>query len=92
MKKSIVKLFGLLAITGSLFTSCSTSDDGPSSTFVVDANNFQGTINDGEVVLDASTVYQLTGAIKVADGATLTIPAGTVIEATGAVQSTSTKL
>lgn len=84
MKKSIVKLFGLLTIAGSLFTSCtSSSDDSPSSTFVVDANNFQGTINDGEVILDANTVYQLTGAIKVADGATLTIPAGTVIEATG---------
>ena len=87
MKKSIVKLFGLLAITGSLFTSCSTSDDGPTSTFVVDANDFQGTINDGEVILDANTVYQLTGAIKVADGATLTIPAGTVIEATGGTSS-----
>lgn len=87
MKKSIVKLFGLLTIVGSLFTSCSSSDDSPSSTFVVDANNFQGTINDGEVILDANTVYQLTGAIKVADGATLTIPAGTVIEATGGTSS-----
>lgn len=87
MKKSIVKLFGLLTIVGSLFTSCSPSNDGPSSTFVVDANNFQGTINDGEVILDANTVYTLTGAIKVVDGATLTIPAGTVIEATGGTSS-----
>ncbi len=87
MKKSIVKLFGLLTIIGSLFASCSSSDSGPSSTFVVDANNFQGTINDGEVVLNASTVYTLTGAIKIADGATLTIPAGTVIEASGGTSS-----
>lgn len=88
MKKSIVKLLGILTIAGGLFTSCSSSSDsGPSSTFVVDANDFKGTINDGEVVLNASTVYKLTGAIKVADGATLTIPAGTVIEATGGTSS-----
>lgn len=84
MKKSIVKLFGILAISGSLFTSCTSSDDeSSSSSFVVDANNFQGTITDGEVVLNASTVYKLTGKIQVNDGATLTIPAGTVIEGVG---------
>jgi len=88
MKKSIVKLLGILAIAGGLFTSCSSSSDsGPSSTFVVDADDFKGTISDGEVVLNAGTVYNLTGAIKVADGATLTIPAGTVIEATGGTSS-----
>ena len=88
MKKSIVKLLGILTIAGGLFTSCSSSsDNGPSSTFVVDADDFKGTINDGEVVLNSGTVYNLTGAIKVADGATLTIPAGTVIEATGGTSS-----
>lgn len=84
MKKSIVKLFGILAIAGSLFISCTSSDDDESSSsFVVDANNFQGNINDGEVVLNAGTVYKLTGKIQVNDGATLTIPAGTVIEGVG---------
>jgi hypothetical protein len=84
MKNSIVKLFGLLAITGSLFTACSSDDDNkPSSTFVVNPADFKGTIADGEVILDGNTTYTLTGAIIVADGATLTIPAGTIIEATG---------
>ena len=83
MKKSIVILFGLLAITSGLFTGCSTSNDGPSSSFVVNPADFKGTITDGEIVLESSTVYNLTGAIVVADGATLTIPAGTLIKATG---------
>jgi hypothetical protein len=89
MKKSIVNLIGILAISASLFTSCSSSDDDkkPSSSFVVDANNFKGTITDGEVVLTAGTTYKLTGAIKVENGATLTIPAGTTIEGTGGTAS-----
>jgi hypothetical protein len=85
MKKSIVKLFGLLAIAGSLLTSCSSDDDKnePSSTFVVNPADFKGNINDGEVVLNAGTVYNLTGALVIKDGASLTIPAGTLIKATG---------
>lgn len=84
MKKSIVKFFGILAVTTGLFTSCTSSDDSSSSSsFVVNANDFKGTITDGEVVLNASTVYKLTGKIQVNSGATLTIPAGTVIEGIG---------
>ena len=84
MKNSIVKLFGLLAVTSSLLTGCSSSDNGgSSSTFVVNPADFKGTIADGEVVLDASIDYNLTGALVVGNGATLTIPAGTLIEATG---------
>lgn len=89
MKKSIVNLFGILAISAGFLTSCSSSDDNktPSSSFVADAANFKGTISDGEVVLDASKTYKLTGAIKVENGATLTIPAGTIIEGTGGTAS-----
>ncbi len=83
MKNSIVKLFGILAIASSMFMSCADDENGPSSTFVVDANNLQGMINDGEVVLNSNTVYKLTGRLQVNDGAILTIPAGTRIEATG---------
>lgn len=84
MKKSIVKFIGILAVTTGLFTSCTSSDDSSSSSsFVVNANDFKGTITDGEVVLNASTVYKLTGKIQVNSGATLTIPAGTVIEGVG---------
>jgi hypothetical protein len=86
MKTTLRNLFALAALTAA-FTSCSDDDkkdnQGPSSTFVVDANNFKGTITDGEVVLNASTTYKLTGALKITNGATLTIPAGTKIEGTG---------
>jgi len=37
----------------------------------------------GDVILDASVEYQLTGAYVILDGGSLTIPAGTVIKATG---------
>jgi hypothetical protein len=87
MKNSIVKLFGLLAVTASLFTGCSSDNDGPSSSFVVNPADFKGTIADGDVTLEANTVYNLTGALVIADGATLTIPAGTLIKATGGTAS-----
>lgn len=88
MKKSILHVFGILALSASLVTGCSTTDDNTaSSTFVADANNFQGTITDGEVVLNASLVYKLTGKIQVSDGASLTIPAGTIIEGVGGTAS-----
>ncbi len=84
MKKSILKVLGIFALTASLLTGCSSSDDnGPSSTFEVNPDDFKGTIADGEVVLNANTIYNLTGALVIADGATLTIPAGTEIHATG---------
>lgn len=92
MKKTTVKLFGLLALTAGLMTSCSSNDTPtpstpPSSSFTADATNFQGTITDGEVTLDASKTYKLTGKIQVNSGATLTIPAGTVIQGTGGTSS-----
>ncbi|BFM42506.1 hypothetical protein CFS9_11470 [Flavobacterium sp. CFS9] len=86
MKKSILNFVTVIALSGGLLTSCSSSDDdkkAPTSTFVADPANFQGKITDGEVILDATKTYKLTGAIKVENGATLTIPAGTVIEGTG---------
>ncbi|WP_343615484.1 hypothetical protein [Flavobacterium sp.] len=89
MKKSILNLVTVVALSAGLLTSCSSDDDKktPSSSFVADAANFKGTISDGEVVLDASKTYKLTGAIKVESGATLTIPAGTKIEGTGGTAS-----
>jgi hypothetical protein len=90
MKKSILNFVTIIALSGGLLTSCSNDDDKKTttpSTFVADPANFQGKITDGEVVLDASKTYKLTGAIKVENGATLTIPAGTVIEGTGGTAS-----
>jgi glycosyltransferase involved in cell wall biosynthesis len=84
MKKSILGILGILTLSGTLVTSCtsdSNGSDSSSSTFVVTPTDFKGTITEGEVVLVAGTIYKLTGKIQVNSGATLTIPAGTVIEA-----------
>ncbi len=85
MKNSVLNFFGILALSATLLTSCSKDDENkaPSSTFVINANDFKGQINDGEVILDANTVYKLTGRLQVNTGATLTIPAGTKIEGVG---------
>lgn len=84
MKTTITKVFGILAISAAFFTSCSSDESGtpvePGSTFVANPLDFKGTISDGEVTLDASKVYKLTGKIQINSGATLTIPAGTKIE------------
>ena len=90
MKKLTVKLLSLLVVTASVMTSCTSNDpvaDSSTSTFVANAADFKGTITDGEVILDASKVYKLTGKIQVNNNATLTIPAGTVIEGTGGTAS-----
>lgn len=92
MKKTTLKLFMLLAINASLITSCTndnseTKETKPASSYVVNANDLKGTIADGEVTLVAGTAYKLTGKLQINDGATLTIPAGTTIEATGGTAS-----
>lgn len=83
--KKITKLFGILAITGAFLTSCTSADDEEeqSSSFVANPNDFQGQINDGEVTLNSSSVYLLTGKLQVNSGATLIIPAGTTIKGAG---------
>ena len=91
MKTTITKVFGILAFSAAFFTSCSSDDNGkpvePGSTFVANPLDFKGTISDGEVTLDASKVYKLTGKIQINSGATLTIPAGTTIEGLGGTAS-----
>jgi hypothetical protein len=91
MKTTITKVFGILAISTAFFASCSSDENGkpvePDSTFVANPMDFKGTISDGEVTLDASKVYKLTGKIQVNNGATLTIPAGTKIEGLGGTAS-----
>lgn len=91
MKKSIVQLMAIVTLSAGLFTSCSSDNDNnsddPKSSFVANPDNFTGVITDGEVVLDASKTYKLTGKIQVNNGATLTIPAGTVIQGTGGTKA-----
>jgi hypothetical protein len=50
MKTKFYKLFGILTLSATFATSCTTDNEmkNQSSTFVADANNFTGTINDGD--------------------------------------------
>lgn len=57
-------------------------DCGGSCTACVVDNKLEGDLT-SEKTLDASTVYELTGAYVIQDGGKLTIPAGTTIKATG---------
>ena len=83
-KKALI--FGsslLVASTMFLTTSCDNKDDeGGDVTPVtpVDQNVLKGDITK-DMTLDASKVYSLVGAVHVKEGATLTIPAGTMIKA-----------
>lgn len=89
MKKSIFKLLSILTLVGFVFTSCIVEDDenSPTSSFQLNPSDFKGQINDGEVILNAGTIYKLTGRLQVNAGATLTIPAGTKIEGVGGTAS-----
>jgi hypothetical protein len=85
MKNSIFKIASLIAITATFVTGCSLSSDSSSNNngFVADPNNFQGTITGEAVTLNPTLIYKLTGKLQINDGATLTIPAGTIIEGVG---------
>jgi hypothetical protein len=77
------KLLFVLAIAATIFTAC-TDDEDPIPVFSGDTLNSNIT---SDVTLDASVTYKLTGPVKVKTGATLTIPAGTVIKASGGFSS-----
>lgn len=89
MKKLAFLMILVLAVVS--FNSCSDDDDdNDGNVFVADPNDFRGELESGdEVTLDATKTYKLTGALIVKDGATLTIPAGTTIEATAVTQTNS---
>ncbi len=84
MKKSISKIMALAFLSVGLFTTSCSSDDNtgstPSSTFVLNRDDFKGDINDGTVTLESGT-YNLTGRLLVKDGAKLIIKAGVTVEA-----------
>nr|WP_294787112.1 hypothetical protein [uncultured Flavobacterium sp.] len=89
MKKS---LFAMAAILGLALTSCSSDDnnnEGSKSTFVLKVDDLKGEIKDGVVTLDPTQTYTLTGGLVVKGGATLVIPAGTVIKSSATVDPTA---
>ncbi|WP_421921027.1 hypothetical protein [Marinifilum sp.] len=81
-------LLAMLAVSVITFSSCSDDDNddpnpNPDPTDQFDPADFKGEIKDGEeYTMDSKTTYKLTGALVVQTGGTLTIPAGTRIEAT----------
>ncbi len=80
MKKSIFSLLiGILSLT--IITGCSDDDDGGPTTPPV-SDELAGDVTSA-TTLDATIEYRLTSAYVVKSGASLTIPAGTVIKATG---------
>ncbi len=78
MKKLFLSALAVLA-----FASCSRDDDSTTTTTSsFDPENFQGIVEAGQTLtLDANIIYNLTGSLIVKDGGTLSIPAGTRIEA-----------
>src|SRR5690606_18649420 len=78
-QKMKTKFLSLLAVAALVFTSCSDNDNptpnpGPTN------ENLSGNLT-ADLTLDPEVEYQLNGALFVKDGVTLTIPAGTTIEA-----------
>jgi len=89
MKKSIVKIFAIASLTFAIVVVGCSDDDKTSTTpssFVLNRDALQGSINDGEVVLESGT-YKLTGELFVRAGAKLTIKPGVIIEATANTNS-----
>lgn len=85
MRKFFMTAMAFAAIVSAMtLTSCSDDDnttgggDGPATP--TETVELKGTV-EGTMELDANTEYHLTGTLTVPDGATLNIPAGTVIKA-----------
>ena len=84
-------LLSALAIAVLTFVSCSRdedSNDNNNGAVTINPADFKGELLSGQsATLDPTQVYNLTGSFIVRGGATLTIPAGTRIEATGGTAS-----
>jgi hypothetical protein len=81
MKKTVLSL---LALSTLALVSCTEDEPKPTPTpgNSVNPDKFEGKYSEN-ITLDASKTYKLVGALVMEKGATLTIPAGTKIEATG---------
>ena len=76
--KTLNKLVFFAIFAGSIFVSCSDDDDGGPTGPEQSENELSGLITE-DLTLDASIDYTITGTVTVAEGVTLTIPAGTEI-------------
>lgn len=76
MMKTLNKLLGLAIFAGLLLTGCDNDDDGGGTGPTGPENTLTGTITEDRT-LDPSQTYGISGSVLVADGVTLTIPAGT---------------
>lgn len=76
--KTISNFLFLALFAGILFTSCNNDDDTVVVDDPVDLSILNGTISENRE-LDPSVEYTVQGSVVVADGVTLTIPAGTQI-------------
>lgn len=74
------KFLSILAIAALVMTSCSDDDSTPTVPVTPANENLAGNLTEN-LTLDANVEYKLTGALLVKNGVTLTIPAGTRIEA-----------
>lgn len=81
------KLLLSLTVISALFVSCS-KDDNNSTEKAPATGELSGNIT-SDLTLNAETVYTLKGATYVKSGATLTIPAGTIIEADASFEEVS---
>lgn len=84
MKKLVLSL----AILATVFTGCSDDDNNNYGPNVPGTGELSGNIT-SDMTLNAGTVYTLIGATYVKSGVTLTIPAGTRIEADAANDATA---
>src|SRR5690554_4016491 len=85
--KGLFKVVLMAAFLVGTLSACSDDDDGDDNNknnelAVIDHNDFKGDLSE-DVVLDPTKVYKLTGLVKVKEGASLTLPAGTRVEAVG---------
>ncbi|MFK7049532.1 hypothetical protein V3Q77_06480 [Flavobacterium davisii] len=81
MNQSILSLFALLIISGTITSCTKTMDDEAiaNSTTPIGTENLSGTITNN-ITLTASKTYYLNGSLIIDNGGTLNIPAGTIIK------------
>lgn len=78
MKKIITNTYTIALALGLALTACNKDNSGEDTT--TEDTTLKGAVTQSRT-LDASKAYILDGALVVKDGATLTIPAGTIIKA-----------